>query len=38
MMESLFMGCVEMSRRCFPDGSIDETQMRAAEPLAAQEI
>ena len=38
MMESLYMGCVEMSRRCFSDGSINETRMRAAELLAAQEI
>jgi exopolyphosphatase / guanosine-5'-triphosphate,3'-diphosphate pyrophosphatase len=38
MMESLYMGCVEMSRRCFADGAITAERMRRAELLAAQEL
>ena len=36
--ESLYMGCVSMSRNCFPDGVITEQAMRQAELTAAQEL
>lgn len=38
LMESLYMGCVSMSQRCFGDGHITEARMQRAELLAAQEI
>lgn len=38
MTESLFMGCVSMSRRFFADGRISEGRMRAAEIAAQQEL
>ncbi|MEM7404527.1 MAG: Ppx/GppA phosphatase family protein [Pseudomonadota bacterium] len=38
MMESLYMGCVETSRRHFPDGTITEARMRDAQLHAAQEL
>ncbi len=37
-MESLHIGCVELSRRFFGDGSIDAVRMRAAEIAALQEL
>lgn len=37
-MESLYMGCVSMSRACFPDGRITEEGMVRAELIAAQEL
>jgi exopolyphosphatase/guanosine-5'-triphosphate,3'-diphosphate pyrophosphatase len=37
-MESLYMGCVSMSRNCFPDGAITADGMQRAELLAAQEL
>lgn len=37
-MESLHMGCVEMSRRFFADGAIDAARMREAEIAALQEF
>ncbi len=38
LTESLFMGCVSMSRRYFADGRITEQRMRAAEIAAQQEL
>ncbi|MBI2801358.1 MAG: exopolyphosphatase [Gammaproteobacteria bacterium] len=37
-MESLHMGCVSMSERCFDDGKIDAKRLRAAEIIARQEL
>ena len=37
-MDSLHIGCVEMSRRFFGAGSIDALRMRAAEIAALQEL
>ena len=37
-MESLFMGCVGMSREFFADGSITPAAMKAAELAARQEL
>ncbi len=36
--ESLYMGCVSMSRRFFPDGAITEKRMRRAEIAAQREV
>ncbi len=37
-MESLHMGCVEMSRRFFDEGIIDDASMEKAELFALQEL
>ncbi len=37
-MDSLHIGCVELSRRFFQDGAITENDMRAAEIAALQEL
>jgi exopolyphosphatase/guanosine-5'-triphosphate,3'-diphosphate pyrophosphatase len=37
-MESLYMGCVSYSLRCFPDGKITKSSMKRAELLARSEI
>lgn len=37
-MESLYMGCVELSRRYFPGGGIDAERMARAELHARQEL
>lgn len=37
-MESLYMGCVSMSREFFPDGAIDAERMRRAVLAAQQEL
>jgi exopolyphosphatase/guanosine-5'-triphosphate,3'-diphosphate pyrophosphatase len=37
-MESLYMGCVGYSLRCFPDGKITKNAMKRAELLARSEI
>jgi exopolyphosphatase / guanosine-5'-triphosphate,3'-diphosphate pyrophosphatase len=37
-MESLYMGCVAMSRECFDDGEITLERMERAELLASQEL
>ncbi|MCP5152280.1 MAG: exopolyphosphatase [Ectothiorhodospiraceae bacterium] len=36
--ESLFMGCVSMTERFFPDGKIDKVRMQAAELAARAEL
>lgn len=38
VMESLYMGCVSMSKRFFPKGEIDEASMLRAEIAALQEL
>ncbi len=38
LTESLYMGCVGMSRAYFPDGRISRGRMRRAELAAAQEL
>lgn len=38
MMESLYMGCVETSRRYFADGVVTQARMRDAQLHAAQEL
>jgi exopolyphosphatase/guanosine-5'-triphosphate,3'-diphosphate pyrophosphatase len=37
-MDSLHMGCVQMSSRFFGDGTVDAARMRAAEIAALQEL
>ena len=37
-MESLYMGCVNMSKRFFPDGIISEKQVKKAKLAAQQEL
>lgn len=37
-MESLYMGCVSLSQRFFPDGGISEAGMRRARLAAMQEL
>jgi len=37
-MSSLYMGCVSFSRQFFPDGVVDDYQMRLAELAARREI
>ncbi|MCB1864771.1 MAG: exopolyphosphatase [Chromatiales bacterium] len=37
-MDSLYMGCVSLSRRFFEDGVIDAKRMRRAETAALQEL
>ncbi|MGI9288629.1 MAG: exopolyphosphatase, partial [Pseudomonadales bacterium] len=36
--QSLYMGCVSMSRKFFPDGRISKKRMRAAELFALREL
>jgi exopolyphosphatase/guanosine-5'-triphosphate,3'-diphosphate pyrophosphatase len=38
MMESLYIGCVSMSREFFPAGRVDEQRMKSAELAARREI
>ena len=38
IMESLYMGCVSMSKQCFGDGNITAKCFNRAEQLAAQEL
>ncbi len=38
MMESLYIGCVSMSRDFFPTGLVDEQRMKSAELAARREI
>ncbi len=38
VMESLFMGCVSMSKRFFPKGEVEEASMLRAEIAALQEL
>jgi len=37
-LESLYMGCVTVSQRCFPNGKISAKRFRKAEVLALQEL
>jgi exopolyphosphatase/guanosine-5'-triphosphate,3'-diphosphate pyrophosphatase len=37
-MESLYMGCVSYSLRCFPDGKITKSAMKGADLMARSEI
>jgi exopolyphosphatase/guanosine-5'-triphosphate,3'-diphosphate pyrophosphatase len=37
-LESLYMGCVSMSARCFPDGEITEKRMKRARLAARLEL
>jgi exopolyphosphatase/guanosine-5'-triphosphate,3'-diphosphate pyrophosphatase len=37
-LESLYMGCVSVSRRCFPDGRVTKPAFAAARLLARQEL
>src|SRR5690606_12868621 len=37
-MSSLYMGCVSYTRRFFPDGSITEARMEAAQIAAQREL
>jgi exopolyphosphatase/guanosine-5'-triphosphate,3'-diphosphate pyrophosphatase len=37
-MESLYMGCVSYSLRCFPDGKITKSAMKRADLMARSEI
>ena len=38
MMESLYIGCVSMSRDFFPGGLVDEQRMKSAELAARREV
>ncbi|MDY6978346.1 MAG: exopolyphosphatase [Pseudomonadota bacterium] len=38
LLESLYMGCVSMSREFFPDGEITQVRLRAAEMAAQLEL
>ena len=38
MMESLYIGCVSMSREFFPAGRVDEQRMKSAELAARREV
>ncbi|MDE1952215.1 MAG: exopolyphosphatase [Betaproteobacteria bacterium] len=38
LMESLYIGCVSMSRDFFPGGLVDEQRMKAAELAARREV
>jgi exopolyphosphatase/guanosine-5'-triphosphate,3'-diphosphate pyrophosphatase len=38
LLESLYMGCVSMSRRFFPNGKVSKKRLRQARLLARQEL